>query len=263
MIGRELLHLYGPLSINTYGTCIALSLLLFLWLIDIHPLRKKWYAHVDLLQTTAIGILCGIIGGRLLFVLSNSESITSAYDIINPCVGGYSILGAIIGILTCLPWYLHMQHIAVVPFFDLIAIHAPLLQALSRVGCFFAGCCYGKPTDATWGFVYRTTDSFAPCNISLHPTQLYSSIFLFIIFCFMYFFAQHVYKKPGQLISLYLLLISTERFVVDIWRDDQEFFINSAYLSLSINQWISVGIACMAISGFIYCSIFNQKNRTI
>jgi len=259
MIGKELLHIYGPFSINTYGTTIALAFLLFLWLLDKHPLRKRVLANVDILQVGALGILLGIIGGRLLFVLSNWSALDSWYDVIDPCSGGYSVLGTVLMIAISFPLYLRMQQIPVLPFFDVVAIHAPLLQGLSRIGCFFAGCCYGKPTAVPWAVIYRDVDTFAPCNLYLHPTQLYSAIILLLIFCFMYFYAQYVYKKTGQLVSLYLLLISIERFVVDFWRDDQEFFFSSMFGTFSVNQWLSILITIVAIIGFIYSSRRPQK----
>lgn len=259
MLGRELLHICGPFSINTYGTIIALAFLLFLWLLDKHPLRKTVLVNVDIMQVGALGILLGIIGGRALFVLSNVSALDSWYDVIDPCSGGYSVLGTVLMIVICFPLYLRMSQIPVLPFFDVVAIHAPLLQGLSRFGCFFAGCCYGKPTVVPWAVIYRDIDTFAPCNLYLHPTQLYSAILLLLIFCFMYFYAQHVFKKTGQLVSLYLLLISFERFVVDFWRDDQEFFVSSVLGTFSVNQWLCILIAAFATVGFICSSRWSKK----
>lgn len=259
MLGKELFHIYGPFSVNTYGTTIALSFLFFLWLLEKHPLRKTVFAKVDMVQVSIVGILLGIIGGRALFVLSNMGAMQSWYDIIDPCSGGYSVLGTILMLVICLPLYLRSQKVPILPFFDLVAIYAPLLQGLSRIGCFFAGCCYGKPTTSALAVIYRDANTFAPCNVYLHPTQLYSTLLLLIIFCFMYFYAQHSFKKTGQLVSLYLLLISFERFVVDFWRDDQEFFVSSTLGTFSVNQWLCILIATFATVGFICSSRRTQK----
>jgi len=257
---RKLLHICGPISINTYGTVIMVALLIFIWLLHKHPFKKKIFAHVDLIQVLTVGVLLGIVGGRILYLLSNLDTIESPIDLIDIWNGGFSVLGSVIVILFGLPIYLRLQHIPVIPFFDLIAIHAPLLQSISRLGCFFAGCCYGKPTELSWGVIYKKADTFAPMGEYLHPTQLYSSVLLLIIFCIMYFFAQKRLKKPGQLIALYLLLISFERFIVDFLRNDQEFFGNHLLHLLSINQWICLGIAFTASSGLWYFSSAYNKS---
>ncbi len=257
---RELLHICGPISINTYGTVIVVALLIFVWLIHKHPLKKKLFAQIDLIQVLTVGVLLGIVGGRMLYLLSNLDTIESPIDLIDIWNGGFSVLGSVLAVLFGLPVYLRAQHIPVIPFFDLIAVHAPLLQSISRLGCFFAGCCYGKPTVLSWGILYKNADTFAPLGVYMHPTQLYSSLLLLIIFCIMYFIAQKKLKKPGQLIALYLLLMSFERFTVDFWRDDQEFFSNQFLYLLSINQWICLGVALGAGSGLWYFSSAHNKS---
>lgn len=257
---RELLHIYGPIAINTYGTTIALALLVFLWLLSKHPLRNTRFKDVDIVQVLIVGILLGVAGGRALFLFANIYHITSFLDVIDIWNGGFSVLGSVLSIVLFLPLYLRAHAIPVLPFFDWISIYAPLLQGLSRFGCFFAGCCYGKPTSLAWGIVYQAADTFAPQGICMHPTQLYSAGLLLVIFSFMYFFAQHSLKKTGQLVTLYLILISFERFTVDFWRDDQEFFKTPALQILTFNQWVCVMIASIASISFWY---FSTRNKTL
>ena len=101
-------------------------------------------------------------------------------------------------------------------------------------------------------------------HIALHTTQLYSSLLLFIIFLSMYFVFQKIVKKPGQLICIYLILASMERFAVDFWRGDRIFF-NQNSLSLmltrtfSIHQLIAVGIFVTTGILFMYISTINIK----
>ena len=256
---RELLHIYGPININIYGTVIALALLVFLWLVSKHPRKEKLFAHVDLIQALIVGILLGIVGARTLYVLYNIHTIESLLDIVDIWNGGLWVLGGILSILLFFPIYLYRNNISILPFADLISIHAGLLQGIARLGCFFAGCCYGKPTTLPWAITYYNSDTFAPCGIALHPSQLYSSALLLLIFCFMYFFAQYKLKKAGQLTALYLLLISLERFFVDFLRDDRELFNQSALHIFSINQWICLIIATAASIGLWYFSVINKK----
>jgi len=65
--------------------------------------------------------------------------------------------------------------------------------------------------------MYTDPHTLALYDITIHPTQLYSSAILFMIFLFMYFIGQHIFKKTGQLFAAYLILAAVERFVTDFW----------------------------------------------
>ncbi len=254
MLSRTLIHIYGPFAIYTYGLVIALGVLITLHLIAKQPKRKQLISVDDLIETFTLGIFIGIIGGRLLHVASSYQQFDSILEIFALSQGGFSILGSILAIVLVMPWYLKRKGIVILPFLDLVATFAPLLQSISRIGCFFAGCCYGRPTDLPWAVIYTDPDTLAPLWCYMHPTQLYSSIILFGIFLFMYVVAQHRFKKPGQLLFLYLMLVSMERFLVDFWRDDREFFSSKALKLFSIHQWIALAMITTAAIGFYISS---------
>ncbi len=258
---RELLHIWGPFSINSYGLAILIGLLVLMWFMQQHPLRKKLLSKDQFIDTLLIGIFIGIAGGRLLYVLNEWDSIDSFIDVFKLWEGGFSVLGSILGILFFLPLYLKKLKIPVVPFFDLAALHAPLLQSIARIGCFFAGCCYGAATNVGWAIMYTDQKSLAPLYEYLHPTQLYSSALLLSIFLFMYFIAQKTCKKPGQLFTLYLILVSLERFIVDFLRDDRIFFTGDTTHVLSTYQIIALLIAVSAGIMFTAISLRPSNNN--
>lgn len=141
--------------------------------------------------------------------------------------------------------------------FDLLAIYAPLAQSIARIGCFVAGCCYGAPSTLAWA----VQPAGAPFCMRLHPTQLYSSISLLLIFLFMRFVATQLCSKPGQLVTLYLILASMERFTVDFWRGDRVFFKYAPLSILSVHQWIALGIAVIALITFIGITMHSNARR--
>ncbi len=259
---RELIHIYGPLSIQSFGLIIAIGLLLFTWLVYHHPLRKKLLSKDQFSSVLLIGILSGIIGGRLLFIAQEYSSMSSVFDIFRIWQGGFSILGTIAGITLALAYYLKKTKIPALPFFDLIAIYAPLFQSISRIGCFTAGCCYGMPTSLPWGITYSDQLCSAPTNIALHPTQLYSSITLFFIFIFMRFVATKKLKKPGQLITLYLALASIERFTIAFWRADRDFCQKGFLKIFSVHQWLALILLVFAITTFVFVTFFRKPRQT-
>jgi phosphatidylglycerol:prolipoprotein diacylglycerol transferase len=251
MMQRELLHIYGPFSIYSYGLFIALGLLLFLWLIRRHPQFKELNLeeHFNIILITSI--ITGIFGGRLLYALTEPGGVTSLADFFAYWQGGFSILGCILAICAMLPPLLNYLKIPILPFLDLISIYAPLLQSISRIGCLCAGCCYGVATRLPWAILYTDVQSIAPLNVYIHPTQLYNSLALLGIFSLQYFVLQRLFTKNGQLFCSYLALVSLQRFIIDFWRDDRTFFDSRLFMSFSVNQWVALTIIISASLAFL------------
>ena len=252
----RLLHLYGPFYINAYGTMIALGIALFTYLVNNDVRRKKLISSEHFYWMMIIGIMSGIIGGRLLYVLLEWQH-NSLFDIFALWNGGFAVLGSLICILGVAPWYLKKHAIPLLPFLDLIALYAPLLQSISRLGCFFAGCCYGKPTHLPWAIVYNNEASIAPLGISLHPSQLYSAFLLLGIFFLLYYCLQHILQKNGQLVCCYILLMATERYITDFFRGDN---VTSISFIGSIYQALALGLIVTATAGLLFFSYYRKTS---
>jgi phosphatidylglycerol:prolipoprotein diacylglycerol transferase len=248
---NELIHLFGPLSINSFGLLAALGLLMFYWLIQKHPQFAALHLENTFSTILLLGAGVGILGGKLLYRFSEADAATPVWDLFAFWTGGISVLGATLALLIVIPLYLQYKKIPILPFADLVCIHIPLFQAIARLGCFFAGCCFGASTHVPWGVIYTDPGCYAPLYKTIHPTQLYSALFLLGIFLLMYFVLQYVLKKPGELLCAYLMLMSTERFMVDFWRADRVFFASPALHVLSIYQWVAIGIFLGAGIGLI------------
>jgi len=226
----QLIHIYGHLGIHSYGLFIAIGIIISMWAIK----QNKRFAHLHLenvyLDIITMTIIIACIGGRALAILSEPHLYPDWYDWFALWKGGFSTLGSVLGIILIMPLYLKKIQISILPLFDLIAIYAPLMQAIGRLGCFTAGCCYGKATtNNAWSIIYTNPHTLAPYGIALYPTQIYSSLMLFGIFFLLFFVGQKYIKKEGHLFALYLILVSTERFIVDFWRDDR--IMTTTYLS--------------------------------
>jgi len=203
-------------------------------------------------------LLCfssALLGGRLLYCLESAMTVSDFFALWE---GGFSVLGSVIGVSAVLPYYLVKNNIPLLPFFDLIALHAPLLQSLSRLGCFFSGCCYGKQTDAWWGVTYSDAESIAPLHQKIHPAQLYSAVSLLIIFIIQYFVLQKILKKPGQMFAFYLMAIGVERFFVEYFRGDSTYY--EHYVGFSVTQCVSIGIFVSGLLLMAWAFRYNDKN---
>jgi phosphatidylglycerol:prolipoprotein diacylglycerol transferase len=243
-MSASLLHLYGPISIQWYGSCILCALLIFLRALKKDKTVQQIIPFSVLIDALCVGIICAIVGGRLLYLFENSRNFQTLFECIAIWDGGFSILGSLITTTLVVPLYVYYKKIAVIKLMDRVAVYAPLLQGISRIGCYFAGCCYGTQTTLFWAIKDPTH------SIMVHPTPLYSSAALLIIFLLLFFLLQHRTHYDGQLFALYVCLVSAERFIVDFWRAERTFS-NGFLPFLSFNQVIACMLAIIAISAFI------------
>jgi phosphatidylglycerol:prolipoprotein diacylglycerol transferase len=250
----HILHIYGPVWINSYGLMIAVGFLLCALLAYRHPWRKAHISADTYMGVLCIGVLSAVVGGRLLFaILHPPTTYQQLTELFYPWVEGFSLFGAIIGIILGITCFLKRNRIPILPSFDMIALYAPLLQSISKVGCFLAGCCYGAPVSPSFPLAVTFTNSLshAPRNIPLHPTQLYSSIASLLIFLLLLAISRKVRNAPGATTLIYLLLASLSRFIVDFWRGDRAPGISSM-------QWIVAGLFVCALFGLILVRRFEH-----
>jgi len=259
-----LLHIYGPFAIQSFGLMIAIGLIIVLYLLDKDAPLQQLVSENQLHKIIQISLIAGIAGGRIWFLITNPIEMNHWFDYFTVWSGGLSILGAIIGIITTLSLYLSFNRIPILPLLDRLTLYAPLLQSISRFGCFFAGCCHGIPTTLPWGIMYTHPDSLAPINIIIHPTQIYSSIGLLIIFVILHYFDSFKNNKSGQISTLYIMLTSMERFISEFWRGDTEFLSTQKDLQfLSVQQMLAVTLFIGALFTFIFITINKKTDESI
>lgn len=253
-----ILHLFGPIAIQSYGLFIALGVGLSLYFLSKDSKLIKLIEHEQLLSCFQISIISAILGGRILFFINHRNKFSSLFDFFALWEGGLSILGSVSLTIVMLTLYLKKNNIQIMPFLDRAAIYAPLMQGFGRIGCFFSGCCYGQQTNMLFAVTYTDINSKAPLYIPIHPTQIYSSLLLFLLFFSLYFFAQHKIKKAGLLFFTYISTMSAIRFGIDFLRWDREFSLYSKHFSIS--QLIAILIFVCGITGLLTIS-FSKKNH--
>lgn len=255
-----LFQMWGPLAIHAYGVCIAVGALIGIFLLTRDQKLSKIVTQDQLMTTLQLIIVSGYVGGRLGFLISEFEPLQNYIMLFKFWEPGLSILGGIIGAFVALSGYLFWHKIPVLPFLDRITLYTPLVQSFGRVGCFFAGCCFGVVTSGWWGVMYTHAEHMAPLNVLLHPSQLYSAAILFVIFLLQYFYLQKICKTAGVLLCSYLILVSFERFLIDFVRWDRLFFDYQYFSCFSIHQWIAVVMMMSAIFGLI---VLKKQNNTL
>jgi phosphatidylglycerol---prolipoprotein diacylglyceryl transferase len=209
----------GPLTIHTYGLFVALG---FASAIAVTVQLGKWegVAPQRIMDVAFVGIVWAIVGSRLFYVLLNwGYYRQNPLDALKLWQGGLVFSGGLVVAVIGLVWHLRRRRMPVLSTADLFAPGLALGQGIGRIGCFFAGCCYGKPSDLPWTVVFTDPQCLAPLQLPIHPTQLYSAIGGFVLFAVL----AYLWKKkkfPGQVFIWYLILHSTFRLLVERFRGD-------------------------------------------
>lgn len=229
----------------TYGFLVALGMLLGLAIV-LRLSKKQNLDPDEMWNLCGLVILAGIIGSKALYIITDwgyySANPREIFSLSTLQAGGVFSGGLVLALITAI-WYLRKHKISFLSAADVIAPGLALGHAIGRVGCFSAGCCYGKPTDLPWGVVF--TNPLAreitgtPLGVKLHPTQLYEAIAELINFLVLYFVATRK-KFEGQVIGLYMVVYGIERYVIEFFRDDPGR--GNVWGVMSGTQLISIGL---------------------
>ena len=228
----------GKITIHGYGLMIGLG---FLAAVLIGCYRAKLQGlSSDLFSSMAICVLIfGFLGGKLLFLIVEFKNFLA-----NPLgalgSSGFVVYGGIITGLLTIYFFCKIKKISVMSYADLIAPSIAINQGFGRIGCFMAGCCYGKQTDSCIGVIFPE-GCLAPAGVKLIPTQLISAIGMLIIGIALIIIARKT-KYKGVITGFYLLLYSIGRFIIEFFRNDYRGTVGF----LSTSQFISLFIFVLA-----------------
>lgn len=248
---HPILFKIGPITVHTYGLMIALAFLLGIGLMS-YQAKKEGLDSQSIQDLGFYALLGAIAGSRLLFVLINYESyLSEPWKIFYIWEGGLVFYGGLIGALGLGFWFLKKHQL---PFWTIVDLAAPSIslgQALGRLGCFAAGCCYGKPSLSLFGITFSDLNCLAPLGVRLHPVQLYSSFANLTVFLIL-MLLQRAKKFSGQMLGSYLVLYAISRFTIEFWRGDERGFMEVLGKTLSTSQFISFFILAGGIGLLIW-----------
>ena len=217
----------GSFSIRWYGFLAAMGFLAALLIIQIN----RRYAKLSSDQVSNIvmlGMISGVVGARIFYVAQN-WSFYSAHPsaIIRIDQGGLVFYGGFI--LAFILVVLYVRKVCRADVVRVLDVMAPALAAahsLGRIGCFFNGCCYGKPTSLFVGLAYPQGSEPAQRygEAALHPVQLYEAGEN-LLCAILYFYL--VRKAPrGVPVACYFIIYGILRFVNEFARGDHKLIWN-------------------------------------
>ena len=261
----------GSFELASYGLMIALGYAAAC--LYLQPRLKKINLDKDTFWNLIFIAFAGaLVGSKLLFVLLNWDQLgpTTAQKlatIVRDFRYGFVFFGGMIVSVCGVVIYIKKKKLPFLKVADFMLVGLPLGHALGRIGCFFAGCCYGRPTSMPWGVRFTDPHSLVPpdlLGVPLHPTQLYESAANLLLF----FVLARLYNKPhkdGVILLLYVACYSLLRFTIEFFRGDYR---GGFVLGLSPSQCIAILISLFTFGAWFFftrkgTSHGNKKNGSI
>ncbi len=242
----------GSFPINTYGVFLALAFLSAI-LITVRLAERDGLPRDRIYDLSLWMLLAGLVGSKILMFWTEPEYRNNPLQLLSLDFlrSGGVFYGGLIGAVVA--GYLLMRRYKL-PWWKTADACAPGIAIgnfFGRQGCFAAGCCWGKPTSLPWGVKFSDLGhqiTGVPTDVPLHPTQLYESFAMLIVFFFLFWL--HKRKRfSGQVILSYAVLYSVIRFAVEFVRDDPRGDILglTTLTGLSTSQMISLVVGVLAL----------------
>lgn len=224
----------GPLTVHGYGLMIGIGVLCCIFM-GMKRAKKNGLSEDAVIDIAIWGLLAGFLGAKLLYVIVEwKRFLADPLSVLGS--EGFVVYGGIIAGVLAAIIYCKRKKLVFLEYFDLCSASIALAQGFGRIGCFLAGCCYGRETTSSLGVVFPE-GSLAPAGVKVLPTQLFSSAGDFGIM-FVLLWHYHHRKKVGDTGFLYMLLYGIGRFGIEFLRNDNRgevgIFSTSQFISLFI-----------------------------
>lgn len=252
-----ILRLNG-IEIYSYGFFIFIGFLIGV-LITIKRVKKAMIkiSFERIADLFFYSVLSALIGSRAMFVLVNLNQFRGdPLEAFKIWKGGLVLYGGLIVAAFVAILYMKLYRMPVWKLADITSPSISLALFFGRMGCFLAGCCYGKESSLPWAVVFKDQRSLAKLNSPLHPTQLYEALVGLLLFIFLMKWDRRK-SFDGQLFFLFLLLYSIARFFIEILRGDPRGFLLNEFISIS--QAIGIFLAFLSIFMLFYLK--GQKEK--
>lgn len=245
------IEIFG-VPISMYGLMIVIGGFLGIY-IAVKRRKKYNIEKDDVVFSSCYAAIGLIIGAKLLYIITILPTIiehrkiifSSMSNFISLLSGGFVFYGGLIGAVLGYYIYCKQYKINIISLLDLIAPSIPLIHGFGRLGCFFAGCCYGIEYTGRFHVTFRESIA-APNLMPLFPVQLVESGVNFVLFILLMLYARKL-RKPGNILGVYIICYSIIRFILEFFRGDA---VRGLFFGISTSQWISLPLL---ILGIILC----------
>ena len=273
------------LPLHTYGVMLALAFVAAIWLAQKEAERQG--QDPQLVGDLAFWILVSsLVGARVYFILVNWSDYFGANAFVVTRFGrvprffalwegGMVFYGGFIAAALAAALYLRVKKMPFLPWADTLIPSVAFGQFLGRIGCFSAGCCWGRSCDPAlpWAAHFppeslafqsmaarvnpsRFIDPDHLHTLPIHPVQLYESLGELLLFAFLAIWLRPRKRFHGQVMAAWLMLYAVLRAVTETFRGDVE---RGMYQGLGAGQWTSIGIFATGLAIWVVGSRATRK----
>lgn len=241
---------FKNIVIHTYGFFIAMG---FLAAIFISKREARLAGEdPDKIADFIFWILvAAIVGSRIFYVIVYWKDFYPGrlVDMFKLWEGGLVFYGGFLGAVAVSVVYVKVTGLKFWKSSDILAPAIPFGHFLGRLGCFSAGCCHGRECSLPWAVTFTNSESLAPLDVPLHPTQLYSSLSNLLIFVFIINYKR--YKRfDGQVFWTYVIIYAIARSILETFRGD---FRGAQILGVfSTSQFVALVLSLVAMGMMAY-----------
>lgn len=254
---RPVLLEWGSLKFHAYPTMLAIAFLTTTFL----AVRALNRLDPPVRATTHGGLAAffgGLIGAKAFWILQYGDP-WKIWQAVLFWTSGFVFYGGLIGAIGAVLVYVLYNKLPVFQTADVCAPYLALGEAITRIGCFLTGCCWGRPTALPWGVQFPKASSVHwhmrdigeltkadPLTPALHPTQLYMCLGLLLVVFPVLLYAARKPHFRGAIALMYLFLYGVLRFTVEAYRGDS----GHPALGMTLSQLISLGLAVFSLVAF-------------
>ena len=242
----------GNFPVNTYGVFLAIAFLCAIY-VTVKLAQRDGLPRERIYDLSLWMLLASLIGSKVLMLFTEPEYRENPWALLSLDFlrSGGVFYGGLLGAVVA--GYFLMKRYQL-PWWKTADACAPGIAVgnfFGRQGCFAAGCCWGEPTSLPWGVKFTELGhqiTGVPIDQHLHPTQLYESFAMLLVFLFLLWLHKHR-RFSGQVILVYALLYSIIRFAIEFVRDDPRGDILglTTLTGLSTSQMISLVVGIVAL----------------
>ncbi|MCD8332226.1 MAG: prolipoprotein diacylglyceryl transferase [Oscillospiraceae bacterium] len=251
-------------QLPTYGVLGVIGVVLGL-LLSVLCCKRQGLNREDCAYIYVFGAVGAVVGAKVLYFFTVLPQLVQDVPLLWQAPAQFAakylsgglvfyggLLGAIGGAALCARYLsLHLRD-----FFPVFIPAFPLVHAIGRLGCFAAGCCYGK--QASWGIAFSHSE-VAPNGVKLIPTQLFEAAAEVLICLLLLWYARR--RSPSmRLLALYFMIYAPVRFLLEFLRGD---VVRGGFFGLSTSQWISIPIFLAGVLLWLRPALFQRETAKI
>ena len=237
----------GGFPVYTYGVLLAAAYLLGLQF----AIKRARTVGLDQNRVMDLGIwiiISALVGAKLLLLIVEWDTFTRDWrELLTLARSGGVFYGGLIAAVSVALWYLRRHRMPMWTVTDVFAPGIALGHVIGRLGCLFAGCCFGTRTDVPWAITftseYAAQNVGTPLNVPLHPAQLYEAGAELLILIFLLATERKGRPFPGRTFWGYMFLYGVSRFIIEFYRGDPRGIVGP----FSTSQFVSLVIVPLSL----------------